>query len=274
MSAEDQLFDRLRADMARAEEVGLSRADSLWGMLRFIAKWRSQVLAGALLARNGSKVLGGPFAGMDYLSNPTEGALAPRLLGCYEGELHPYIAEFAAGGLEAVVDIGCAEGYYAVGLARLMPEVMVHAFDIDPAARAHCAELARRNGVAERVRIGELFQGERFADFGPRTLAIVDIEGAEADLLDPDRYPGLHRLSLIVETHPGARPGVTELLISRFSPSHEVIRVDHALTPYAPPEWLARGPHIDLALAAWEWRAKATPWLVMRPKRPDAGAAA
>ena len=44
----------------------------------------------------------------------TEGALIPRLLGTYECELHPHLAALSAEGLDCVIDVGCAEGYYAV----------------------------------------------------------------------------------------------------------------------------------------------------------------
>src|SRR6202008_1532945 len=103
-------------------------------------------------------------------------------------------------GLDDIIDVGCAEGYYAVGLARLAPQATVHAFDIDEAARTACAELARRNGVAERVRIGGAFPPEGFEAFaGRRVLVMVDAEGAELDVLRPDLAPSLAGMSLIVE---------------------------------------------------------------------------
>ena len=79
-----------------------------------------------------------------------------------------------------MIDVGCAEGYYAVGLARMMPGVTVHAFDSQAKARAACAELAARNGVADRIVIGERFEPDGFEAFkGRRCLVLVDIEGAE-----------------------------------------------------------------------------------------------
>jgi hypothetical protein len=235
--------------------------------LRLLSKWRSQLIANTLIGRNGMTVQGGPFAGMAYVASQAEGSLAARLIGCYEGELHPHIQAFVEDGIKTVVDIGCAEGYYAVGFARMIPDVVVHAYDTDPRARLICAELAAKNGVADRVKIGEEFQGEQFADFDDGTLVIVDIEGGEVDLLDPGRFDGLRGLNLIVETHPGLRPGATDLLIDRFSPSHTVTKVEHALTAATLPEWLRNGSHFDMILAAWEWRFTPTPWLVMRPRR-------
>src|SRR6478672_6897407 len=60
----------------------------------------------------------GPFKGMKYPGvNSVGSALIPKLLGSYERELHPLIDSICAGQYDQVVDIGCAEGYYAVGLA-------------------------------------------------------------------------------------------------------------------------------------------------------------
>lgn len=204
---------------------------------------------------------------MTYLSNATEGALIPRLLGVYESELHPYLHAFASEGLDSVIDVGCAEGYYAVGLARLMPQVVVHAFDIDEAARTACAELAARNGVQDRVRIGGEFPPDGFQAFaGQRVLVMVDCEGAELDVLRPDLSPALAQMSLIVETHDVYRRGACAEIIRRFQPTHEIIKVVQQGKVFDMPPWLHELAHLDQLLAVWEWRVQPTPWLVMRPK--------
>jgi hypothetical protein len=41
--------------------------------------------------------------------------------GCYEHELHGEIEQLVTRGFDAVLNIGCGEGYYAIGLARRMP---------------------------------------------------------------------------------------------------------------------------------------------------------
>ena len=236
-------------------------------VLRLLSKWRSILLANTLIARHGAVVLNGPFAGMLYGDTAAEGSLAPRLLGSYESELHPAIVHATTSGLAAIIDIGCAEGFYAVGFARLMPDVEVHAHDIDPRARALCADLARRNGVGDRVRVGGAFGTGDFARFsGRRTLVFIDAEGAEDDLLDPVVAPALTDMGVIVETHEHERRGVTARLQERFSPTHhiQVVRQGAKTTPL--PEWFNDLGHLDQLLVVWEWRAHPTPWLVMTPK--------
>jgi hypothetical protein len=241
--------------------------DHLTRFLRILGMWRSQMLANTYVARQGGKIHQGLFAGMEYLTRAAEGALMPRLLGTYEDELHPYIRAFAAQGLDCVIDVGCAEGYYAVGLARLMPEVTVHAYDISEQARKACATLAAHNGVTDRVTIGAEFTPEGFEAFaGRRVLVWLDAEGAEDDLLRPDISPSLARMNLIVETHEMFRPGVLDRLMERFSPTHDIVRVDQQSKVVDMPGWMKDLSHMDQLMAVWEWRLGPTPWLVMTPK--------
>lgn len=241
--------------------------DELNATLRFLGRWRSQLLSNTYYRHHGGIIFQGPFAGMEYVTTATEGALMPRLLGTYEAGLHPHLERFAAEGIDCVIDVGCAEGYYAVGLARLMPTATVYAYDINEAARDACAKQAAKNGVADRVVIRELFQPKDFETFsGRKVLVIVDAEGAEDEILQPALSPSLAQMNLIVETHDIYKPGVKDRLIARFSPTHEITVVELGLTSAKLPAWLQEFPHLDQLLATWEWRLAPTPWLVMRPK--------
>jgi len=238
-------------------------------LLRRLGRWRSRLLANTFVRHHGATILQGPFAGMAYVSQATEGALIPRLIGSYESELHPYLERFSQDGVEVVIDVGCAEGYYAVGLARMLPNATVYAFDIDPAAREACAELAARNGVSDRVVVGAEFGPTSFEAFaGRNALVIMDTEGAEDDLLRPDLSPALAGMRLIVETHPTApnRAGVTERVRERFEPTHRVTKVLQGPKSTPLPPWFDELGHLDHLLAVWEWRGAPTPWLVMEPK--------
>lgn len=238
-------------------------------LLRTLAKWRSQVLGLTYIQREGTTIMGGLFAGMEYLDEVAEGSLLSRLLGTYEAALQPHIRSIVDGGVDCVIDVGCAEGYYAVGLARAWPDLTVHAFDIDPNARAKCAALAARNGVSDRVVIGEEFKPGDFEAFaGRRALVLVDAEGAELEILQPALSPALAGMSIVVETHDVWRPGALATMRERFAPTHDIVQVDSGLAPATLPDWLAGLSELDQLLAHWEWRHRPTPWLVMRPRRP------
>jgi hypothetical protein len=241
-------------------------ADELFTILNMMARWRSNMLARTYIARQGASILHGPFAGMAYVDHPIEGALMPRLLGVYESELHPHF-EAICPQVDCVVDVGCAEGYYAVGLARRWPGLTVYAHDILESAQEACAELAARNGVGARVVIGGEFRPADFQRFTDRrVLVLVDAEGAELDILQPEHAPALAQMNIIVETHDGLRPGALAALRARFEASHHIVKVEQQLKTFERPWWLQELSHLDQLLAMWEWRVTPTPWLVMRPK--------
>ena len=83
------------------------------------------------VAWHGLTVSGGPFAGLTYPDREPI-SLVPKLLGIYERELHGAVEAAVLGQPEVIVNVGAADGYYAVGLARRCPSATVHAFEADP----------------------------------------------------------------------------------------------------------------------------------------------
>ena len=237
--------------------------------LRLLSKWRSVLIQNTLLEKEGTKVLQGPLKGLDFIKQSAEGCHIAKLLGCYEQPLQPYITAAIKKDYSTVLNIGCAEGYYAVGLARAMPNARSLAFDTDPKAQVACKELAAKNGVSDRVEVGGLFSPANFANYDQAsTLVFCDIEGAELELLDPEIAPALESMDLIVESHECLRPGITDTLITRFSSTHDIqlIPDNGSRQLENEPAWFKQLSHLDQLLATWEWRSGPTPWLVMEVK--------
>ncbi len=238
--------------------------ERLAGALRLLAKWRTVLLENTLVARSGDRVLAGPFQGMSYPIRASESSRVTRILGGYEASLAPIIESIIARAYPLVIDVGSAEGYYAVGLARRMPGSVIMARDLDPAARTLCAALAEANGVAARVKVGAGMEHTDFAVCAAQpTVIICDIEGAEGALLDPERAPGLLEADILVEVHEGQQPGLLARLTGRFAASHRITRIDRKLTPEVLPDWAETLSDLDRLLLLWEWRATPTPWLWM-----------
>lgn len=235
--------------------------------LRHLAKWRSALLENTLVTNSGSTVLDGPFKGMIYDQRAAEGARVARLLGSYEASLQPILETVFTRDYAAIIDVGCAEGYYAVGLALRMPKARVIARDTSVPAQTLCRQLALTNAVADRIEVGGEFS---HADFDlcldQRCLILCDIEGAEGDLLDPAAAAGLAQADILVEVHEGMRPGLLATLTDRFAPTHTITRIDRALTPERLPKWAESLSDLDRLLLLWEWRASPTPWLWMQRK--------
>jgi hypothetical protein len=193
-------------------------------------KFDQRLFREAFYPRNQTpEVLTGPFRGMFYLDETVWGPITPKWAGAYEMELQDIVEGIARRGYEQILNIGCAEGYYSVGLALLDRKPRVFAFDMDPIARRQARRLARLNGVSARVRVfgkcrhfklNELITGG--------TLVVCDIEGHELVLLDPVKVPGLKEADLLIEVHEESASagihGVEERFAGRFAGSHTIER--------------------------------------------------
>ncbi len=230
-----------------------------------VLAYRLRLVGRAIVRACGFSVQGGPFFGMAYLDVPLGRQLVPKLLGSYELELHPILYSAPARRYRSVVNIGCGEGYYAVGLARMLSGVTVHAFDSDARARQLCRRLAEINKVADRIVIGATCTAALLgAVLANMTLLICDCEGCEVELLDPAKVPGLAHCDILVELHDLDDPRISEAVIQRFRATHDVQFIDHAGRDPGRYSILRGLGQIDQFLALWEGRAGPTPWAFMR----------
>ncbi len=179
------------------------------------------------------RVQNGPFKGMRYPGFEAVGSsLIAKLLGTYEVELGDVIEEFITKSFDTIIDVGCAEGYYAVGLALRSKTTQVHAFDTDPRAREICREMGRLNGVADRLNVQGLCAPADLLGLasGGRTLIISDCEGGELDLFNETTVARLRTCELLIEAHDFIVRGVSQALQRRFSSTHDC-RLLHSLHP-------------------------------------------
>lgn len=217
----------------------------------------------------GNEVQAGPFAGLrypDWAMTRVDG-FAPKVLGTYELELRGMVEELVAGRPEVVVNVGAADGYYAVGLARRLPDATVHAYETDPDRREMLQGIARHNDVGERVVVRAECALEDLREHAARRAAIVcDCDGCEVGLLDPAAVPGLASCALLVETHDRIVAATAATLAGRFAPTHDLRRIatrprfrdDH-------PE-LAFLPYVTQELALLEFRGAPMEWLSATPR--------
>ncbi len=257
-----EVYKRLEALLAQNKSPS-----NLNDILRLLAKWRANIVTNTLQKKSGQKVLSGPFKDMIYSAAASEGSTSARLLGAYEAALHPIIEKITKRGYKQIIDVGCAEGYYAVGLAMRMPAARVIARDLNPDARTKCAQLASANGVSAQIEIGgEMGHGDFDICTRAKTLVICDIEGAEAQLLDPALAQGLASADILVEVHDCFNAGLSAQIAQRFEPTHKVRLIERSLSDVPLPDWMDALSDFDRLIGLWEWRIGPTPWLWMTRK--------
>ena len=216
-------------------------------------------------------VMEGPFAGMNYGRTASFcSAYHPKILGTYERELVPAIESLLAKKHRIIVDVGAADGFYAVGFALRLESSRVIAYEQSPRARKQLSLLARTNGVDGRIEIRERCELSDMMAL-PKTpgLLIVDCEGYEEVLLSVDSIAHLRHWDFLIETHDGFSREVTRRLVERFSATHEVEIVEtiHDLdkADHFAPQVIRHLSRQDQDLLLAEQREHATlRWIVCR----------
>jgi len=174
------------------------------------------------------RIASGPFKGLRYIQEAVGSQWAPKLLGTYEMELAPVIEGIIGKPPAQVVNIGAAEGYYAVGLAWRMSSTRVVAFEVQQARHKLLKDFAAANGVAERIEVRGACLPDSLNDAlqaGASTVVICDVEGAEVELLDPHEVPALRLADILVELHDFVNPDVESVLRERFAPTHGISEI-------------------------------------------------
>ena len=167
----------------------------------------------------------GPFAGLKYPELTSIGsALYPKLLGSYESELHPWMEEVCSAGYSEVIDVGCAEGYYAVGLAMRIPPAMVYAYDIYEGAQYLCANCAAANQVADRLSVRAEFTADelRGIPIRERGLIVCDCEGGETQIFTEQTRHHFANWDLLIETHDFMDITISTRMAELFQETHEL----------------------------------------------------
>lgn len=211
-------------------------------------------------------VQAGPFKGMQLYPDRgwPESSLSAELLGFFEAELHEdveqEIARLEKLPVQRIANVGCAEGYYAVGLGKRLPKATVYV--IEPDERS--LHIARKN--AENNSVWLVTAPEEDA-FHVVDLIVMDCEGAELDYLDPVKHPSLTKATIIVELHPPrGGPDPAAILRERFIETHNgKIIVEGGRNPNASPLLWGK-TSLERWLAVCESRPCIMTWAVLRPK--------
>ena len=208
-----------RAAKCSEEERGAWRAETIRQRQERISLEVYEIAQG--------KVLYGPFAGMKLNDKRWWGTLdlGTQCLGQYEKEVLAQISDASLRrDKSCFIDIGAADGYYTSG--ALFSGLFDHAvaFEVAPEGQAAIEANWRENGAPGHLQIFGEATAESLLAL-PKSLlngafVLVDVEGAEFDMLCPDVLSGLDRATIIVEVHnwiAGFEEKYEELLKNAFA---------------------------------------------------------
>ena len=153
----------------------------------------------------GNQVKYGIFKGMEMSSNVFWGRhdILSKQLGQYEPHILSKLRELSKT-YDHFIDIGAADGYYAVGLLHSKLYKSVTCFEISDKGRSVISENAALNNQSENIKIyGEANKDslEKEIDAVKSCVILCDIEGAEFDLFSKEVLKVLRNCEIIIELH-------------------------------------------------------------------------
>ena len=232
-------------------------------------------LSRTIFARLGGVVRYGSFAGLRWLDNPRWGRSEQgvMLLGLYEQEVLTNLVD-APAHYRVFVDVGAADGYYAVGLLHNGKVERSVAFELAPEGQQAIKLLAAENGVADRITVLGAASDRFVEDLAEQgivsneTMFLIDIEGAEFRILTEEVFASLKDSLIIVETHAHIYPDPQtqlERLIQNASKTHTVTSwLPGARNPW-PIKELDSFAEIDRWILCSEGRFEVQQWLRFDP---------
>jgi hypothetical protein len=238
----------------------------------------------------GNIVQNGPFKGMAY---PDSGVWVScrfeKVIGFYEFEVYPWIEQILESKVRftSIVNIGAADGYFAVGLGRLFEGAPVFAFEAADDRYRSLVRLGELNGLSARLSAGKWCAPADLLSLkvGSNPLVICDVDGYEDILMDPEVVPWLRSATILLEVHEFLAPDLDEegkraferkhpflvrdmgkKIRARFQGTHEI---DERLVSAVPvdryPVFLNLAMGEIFALAESD-RCCIHPWFLMTPK--------
>ena len=214
----------------------------------------------------------GPLAGMKLIEASSWGNdKAAKLLGFYEHELMAAMLP-AFGPGKVFVDIGAADGFYAVGALHVKLAHRTIAFELTEAGRAVIADTAASLGVQDRIEIhgacteGSLAQALQGLD-RQHLVLLCDVEGAEFEIFSDSVLALLAGAHVFIEIHDQSPEGpaayaALKARAARWFRLEEISKAGR--NPYHYRE-LHDLDDTDHWLVCSEGRAPDQRWLALRP---------
>jgi precorrin-6B methylase 2 len=179
-----------------------------------LAQWRNETVAERkqrlsteIFALCDQTVAYGPFKGLRITDQTWWGAqdLGAIVLGFYEMEILNIIDGFGQDAFETFIDVGAADGYYGCGMLTSGKASRSICFEMSEDGQAVIQKNWELNGCPGTLEIygkgsSDAFQSLTDINFS-KSLMLIDIEGAEFELIDRMFLQRAKGANIIIEVH-------------------------------------------------------------------------
>ena len=232
-----------------------------------------QAVHDLLVKEHGRVVAYGPFATMKMNSQSWGGFdINAKILGTFESHVIAELNAISQENAGPFIDIGAADGFFAIGAVISGIADETYAFEIDASSRRSIAINAADNNVPSKIHIRDVANPETISDIlkkERKAKILIDIEGGEYELLDDEFLDEISNCDVIVELHPRLVEHGTEkqeALISRLKNYFYVEFFQNSMSPTSGfPELVSLSDDKRL-LALSENRAFEMWWIKLKPK--------
>ena len=188
----------------------------------------------------GKKVKTGPFKGIILKRNINLNLFYSKLLGIYEKELHSILNDVLKKNYKQIIVVGTSDGYYFCGFLKKAKSKSIIGFETDDALRSICEETAKFNNLSKSYLLEGNCTIEKMSTvLSDSDFILMDCEGCEVELLDPEDAPQLYNCEILVECHDIFKQNITQTIMNRFRSSHSISRIEaripkHSDIPFLP----------------------------------------
>ena len=228
----------------------------------------------ALLKKHNYIVAYGPFEGMQLGKDVwwSKNDRITQILGVYEQHVMEKLIEYGKRQSHPFIDIGAADGYFAVGMAFSKSVNKVYAFEISSVGQEKIKENAARNSCSDLVFVrGEPNYESLNSIISESSGAVVllDIEGDEFQFLTEEILTLMRNCYVVCELHPWIVKAGYEKQKQLISKAENIFNVSMIQREaYGPNQFeeLSEFSDEERLIALGEGREKNMKWLVLEPK--------
>lgn len=219
----------------------------------------------------------GPFSGM-HISDDSWWAVrdfGAMLLGIYEKEVLDHLSNMPETH-SVFIDIGAADGYYAMGLLRSGRYCKAICYEASEKGRLAIAKNAAMNQVADKVEIHGAADNSFCLELLGTSIdlstcvLLCDIEGGEFEIFRSEVLSSFQGSYLIIETHDRFFENGDELMSRLIGEASQYFKVSVLRTgsrDFSPYRETWHLTDTDRWLIASEGRSYMMSWLLLSPKR-------
>ncbi|MDF2933120.1 MAG: hypothetical protein K0R36_2451 [Chryseobacterium sp.] len=176
----------------------------------------------SVLEKTGNQIYTGPFAGLLIPDILKPSLKLSEVLGLYESVLHRSFSQLINKNIENIMVIGGHKGYYPAGLSNLLRPKNMYVFEMDEQFRPLIDSWIEINNLKPYINFPEateeiLLNWQEKIDF-----LLIDCEGAEDFLLQPQKFHWQSETDILVEIHHFYDNKILGNLISRFKDTHNL----------------------------------------------------